>query len=125
MYVIVDPNDNGVTLSRALFNHIKRNAHSDETPKVFVFRISNSYAFAINPPLDNRPTVLADIQYNSKYRCIGFEALCPTVGRILYDYGLPEDAICKLSVTVQQCNNLTYYLIEHPHEKFNRKYSPR
>ncbi|MCM1356438.1 MAG: hypothetical protein NC212_08545 [Staphylococcus sp.] len=114
-YIIADARDNSVTFSRRLYRRICKSAESAQT-KVMTFRIpdTDSYGFAINPALDQE-TQLADIQYNAKYKTIGFEALCPTVNRIFYDYGLP--AYCKacLSVSIRRTpDGSLYYLIEHP-----------
>lgn len=121
-FVIVDPDDNSVTLSRSLFNHIKKLSEEDDLPpKLFVFYIpaTQCYGFTLDPQF-TRPTQLADIQYNSKYKCIGFETLNPTVAKILYDYDVPQyHKPCKLSVTIQM-NHRCYYQIERPHEKFTR-----
>lgn len=102
LYVIADPADNSVTLSRALFEHM--DVMNQEQAKVFMFSVGGGsagtgiiYAFTLNPDIQ-QPTQLCDIQYNSKYRTIGFETLCPTVNRILYDYGLPN---CKTKLTVE------------------------
>ena len=116
-YVIADPADNSVTLSRHLFAHMRKGA-GDNT-SVFVFRIPhlNSFGFMLNPSIDE-PTQLCQIQYNGKYRCIGFETLCPSVGRILYEYGLPALRPVKLSVSIkrtQQCK--IYYQIDVPTSK--------
>lgn len=127
LYVIADPADNSVTLSRALFEHM--DVMNQEQAKVFMFRMSGAsrhcskvYAFTLNPDIE-QPTCLADIQYNSKHRSIGFEALVPTVNRIFYDYGLPYDRPVKLSVepaTVPcgspQGKTFTYYKILRPHD---------
>ena len=115
-YVIADPADNSVTLSKALFLRIRNNAGEGEAARVFVFRITEdgSFGFAVNPKMEH-PTQWCAIQYNGKYRCIGFETLCPSVGRILYDYGLPADTRVKLSVSVQRAAGMTYYRIEKPH----------
>ncbi|MDO4163962.1 MAG: hypothetical protein Q4D56_06200 [Bacteroides sp.] len=124
MYVIADPADNSVTLSRALFRHIRANARKDDAARVFMFRITGekAFGFSVNPQFD-RPTQFCDIQYNDRYRCIGFETLCPSVGTILYEYGLPADTPVKLSATVQKNGNLMYYKIERPHAKHPRKYT--
>lgn len=127
LYVIADPADNSVTLSRALFEHM--DVMNQEQAKVFVFRLfvasrhCRVYAFTLNPDIQH-PTCLADIQYNSKHRSIGFESLCPTVNRIFYDYGLPYDRPVKLSVepaTVPcgspQGKTFTYYKLLRPHDK--------
>ena len=122
-YVIADPADNSVTLSNALFNHIKDNAHEGDEARVFVFKVEHSYGFMTNPGIE-QPTQMCDIQYNGKYRCIGFETLCPSVGQILYDYGLNATQRVKMSVSV--CHTLqgkVYYQFECPNAKYIRKYA--
>lgn len=118
-HVVADPNDNSVTLSRRLFNHIKKHAKDDDVSKVIVFYIPEGkcYGFMLNPPIEQE-TQLCQIQYNSKYKCIGFETLCPSVGLIFYNYGLPSDKSIGLSVTI--CDGVDgkiYYKIERPNEK--------
>lgn len=109
-YVIIDGADNSVTLSEKLYKRIEK-VCTDEA-KVFVFRLSHEpvYAFCVNPILE-QPTQLADIQYNSKYRCIGFESLNPTVNRILYDYSLPAGSRVKLSVEPEKVQDMEIYKI--------------
>ena len=116
MFVIIDGEDNSVTLSEALYKDIEKDV--DNEAKVFVFRIAGTttYGFAINPELD-QPTQLADIQYNAKHRCVGFESLNPTVNKMLYDYGLPAATKAKLSVEKGVAGNVTYYAILPPHER--------
>ncbi|MBR5281316.1 MAG: hypothetical protein IKU22_00880 [Alistipes sp.] len=122
-YVIADPADNSVTLSKALFTHIKNNAREGDEARVFVFRVGDRYGFMANPGIE-QPTQMCDIQYNDKYRCIGFETLCPSVGQILYDYGLNATQRVKMSVSV--CHTLqgkVYYQFECPNAKYIRKYA--
>ena len=130
LYVIADPADNSITLSRALFDHM--DVMNLDVAKVFVFHLCNActenakwsgaiYAFAINPPIE-QPTQLADIQYNAKHHTIGFESLNPSVNRIFYDYGIPADRPFKLSVQPATVNaasaaHLNYYIIMPPHDK--------
>lgn len=97
LYVIADATDNSITFSKALFDLM--DVMKLDVAKVYVFKLCSKpyYAFAINPPIEQE-TQLADIQYNAKHKCIGFESLCPTVNRIFYDYGLPADTKVKLSV---------------------------
>ena len=121
-FVIMDPRDNSVTFSRRLFRHIKRvHGEADIQPKIFVFYTPDTkcYGFAVNMPLD-QPTQLADIQYNSKHKCIGFESLNPTVAKILYDYGVASFMKpCKLTVTTQVTpQGRVYFQIERPHEQY-------
>jgi len=121
LYVIADAADNSVTLSRRLFKHM--GVMKQEVAKVYVFYIpsAGSYGFVLNPSLD-QPTQLCDIQYNSKYHCIGFQTLVPTVNRIFYDYGINHLGRCKLSVKIcQTVDGMTYYQICHNHGKSTRK----
>ena len=120
-FVIMDVGDNSVTFSRRLFRHIKHVCgEADIQPKVFVFYTpaTKCYGFAINVPFD-QPTQLADIQYNSKHKCIGFESLNPTVAKMLYDYGVSRFLKpCKLTVTTQVTpQGRVYFQIERPHEQ--------
>lgn len=123
-FVLLDPRDNSITLSRRLFLHIKDVCGGDNIqPKVFVFYIPSAkrYGFAVNVPFD-RPTQLADIQYNPKHKCIGFESLNPTVAKILYDYGVAAlTKPCKFTVTTRATpQGRVYFQIERPHEKLTR-----
>lgn len=99
LYVIADPADSSITVSRRLFRHM--HLLKLQKAKVFVFRVpgNHTYGFTANPNVGN--TQLCDVQYNTKYRCIGFETLCPTVHRIFFDYHLPHHAPVKLSVRVR------------------------
>ena len=116
-YVIVDPADNSVTLSKHLFAHMRKGA-GDNT-SVFVFRIPhlNSFGFMLNPGIDE-PTQLCQIQYNGKYRCIGFVTLGPAVGHIRCEYGLPALRPVKLSVSIRRTpKGKVYYQIDVPTSK--------
>lgn len=123
-YVIADGNDNSITLSKRLFLHIKGKAKKGDATQVFVFRIAgqDSFGFTVNPNI-GQPTQLCDIQYNDKYKCIGFETLCPSVGRILYEYGLSDNCRVKLSVSIQKTpQGKTYYKFDKPNAKYIRKH---
>lgn len=114
MYVIVDGADNSVTLSKRLTKSMKLMEQTQA--KVFVFRIpeSASYGFMLNPNIEQE-TQISEVQYNDKYKSIGFESLCPTVNRILYDYGLPSIK-CRLSV--KRCKTVAgqvYYKMCKPY----------
>ncbi|MCL1609505.1 hypothetical protein [Marseilla massiliensis] len=120
-YVIADPSDNSVTLSKRLFFHMKKCAESSgvDGASVFVFRIpqGGTFGFMLSPEI-SEPTQLCQIQYNGKYRCIGFETLCPSVGRIFFEYGLPALRPVKLSVSVRQTpQGKTYYQFDLPTHK--------
>lgn len=124
-YVIADPADNSITLSKRLFRHIRDNAKEGDSARVYAFRIANesTFGFMVNPDID-KPTQMCDIQYNGKYKCIGFETLCPSVGRILYEYGLPDNYRVKMSVSVHKTpKGGIYYQLDKPNDKHLRKYS--
>ena len=114
MYVIADGRDNSVTLSKRLFEVMKKDelSRADGDPeaeptdgvKIYVFYIpaDDCYGFTVNPVM-SQETQLCTLQYNEKYKCVGFESLVPTVNRILYDYGLLAFSSFKLSV--ERCIN--------------------
>lgn len=116
-YVIADPADNSVTLSKSLFKRL--NVMKLDAANVFVFFIpeEGSYGFMLNPSQlkDTEAPPLCAIHYNYKYRCVGFETLCPTVNYIFYRYKLGIDKPCKLSV--KECkmkDGTVYYKICRP-----------
>ena len=117
-YVIADPSDNSITLSKALFEHIKDNARETDVANVFMFLVNSTrhYAFMVNPNID-QPTQLCTIQYNDKYHCIGFVTLCPSVGHIFYNYGLPATTRVKLSISIHKTpQGNIYYQLDKPNK---------
>lgn len=112
-YVIADPVDNSITFSKRLYKDLR--VEGLEQAKVMTVKLGKDgdYAFTINPPIEQE-TQLAEIMYNSKHKCVGYECLVPTVNRIFYDYMLPAGQACRLSVTIGRSNNLTYYRIHRP-----------
>lgn len=120
LYIIADQRDSSVTLSRRVCKHM--DVFRLESAKVFVFKIpsSGTYGFTINPDIKQK-TQMADIQYNTKYKAIGFETLTPTVARIFYDYGI-RPARVKLSVRVRHApGGMVYYEIMNPNAESVRK----
>lgn len=116
-YVIADATDNSVTFSRRLFQKLR--IMKMEQAKVYVFwvRAVGCYGFVLNPELDTE-TQLADVMYNHKFKCVGFESLVPTVNRMFYTYGLPADSRCKLTVRrAKTATGMVYYQICRPYEK--------
>lgn len=109
-FVIADPNDTSITLSKYLFEHIRKTAKEGDPARVFVFAIpqDKTYGFMLNPKIEQE-TILCDIQVNDKHKTIGFETLCPTVSQIFYDYGLKHDKAVKLSVSIKTTRLGNYY----------------
>lgn len=121
-YVVADPSDNSITLSKHLFRHIRDNAKDGGDTSVFIFRIpeNGAFGFMCDHGLGDSAQ-LGRIQYNGRYRCIGFETLCPSVGRIFYEYGLPALRPVKLSVSVMRTGQgKIYYQIDIPNTKHSR-----
>ena len=73
----MDPRDNSVTFSPALFEHL---GGFDSCHKVYAFKIGNEndFGFTLNPEFDEK-TQIADVQVNTKTKEVGFECLCPSV----------------------------------------------
>lgn len=87
--------------------------------KVFAFEVKDkgkmsTFGFCLNPEL-GQETQLADIMYNDKYKCVGFECLSPTVNRIFYAYDIRKyESPCKLTVRQRRANELVFYEICPP-----------
>ncbi len=123
MYVIADATDNSITFSKRLFKDL--DVMNLKAARVYTFFIpdTNCYGFMLNPEFEQE-TQLADIQYNSKKRCVGYECLVPTVNRIFFDYGLPANTRCKLSIKVcKTIDGKKYYQICRSYGDHTRKYS--
>ena len=124
-YVVADPADNSVTLSKRLFRHITMQAEREGVAdaSVFVFRVKNGKEFGFMAGHGVEESAgLCRIQYNGKYKCVGFQTLCPSVGRIFFDYGLPALKPARLSVSVKKTGTgKTFYLIDIPSKKLVRK----
>ncbi len=119
--VLLDGRDNSITFSHSLYKEIeKRHIRKGETHTI-VFNLpkANNYAFAIDPlELKGVNTQMSEIQYNPLYKSVGFESLCPTVNKILFDYGLPYDKPVKLKVFSHTLlNGMVYYEICRPVKK--------
>jgi hypothetical protein len=116
-YVIVDGTDNSVTFSDELYKHIDKLIVDSDYVMAFYVPRTKRYAFTINPPgLKPEDTALSQVQLNTKYCCVGFEMLVPSVNRLCYDYGIASDRKVKLSVELR-CNihsGLVYYEIQRP-----------
>lgn len=102
MVVTLDPSDDSVTLSKALLVFIR--PYILERAEALIVKTEKyGYVIAVNPALDvdNIPS----IQYNSKYDCTGFHTPCPTVGSLLYEWGLSHDEVVRISVKAHRTKN--------------------
>ena len=119
-YVIADPADNSITFSRGLYKRLR--ILETGKGKVMVFRLKDDgrYCFTLDIPEEAKDTQLAEVMYNSRYRCVGFESLVPTVNRIFYDYSLPAGAQCKLTTQEVVTDTMKYHIICPPYGKHPR-----
>ena len=119
-YVIADPADNSITFSRGLYKRLR--ILETGRGKVMVFRLKDDgrYCFTLDIPEEAKDTQLAEVMYNSRYRCVGFESLVPTVNRIFYDYSLPAGAQCKLTTQEVVTDTMKYHIICPPYGKHPR-----
>ena len=119
-YVIADPADKSITFSRCLYKRLR--ILETGKGKVMVFRLKDDgrYCFTLDIPEEAKDTQLAEVMYNSRYRCVGFESLVPTVNRIFYDYSLPAGAQCKLTTQEVVTDTMKYHIICPPYGKHPR-----
>lgn len=97
LFVILDGRDNSVTFSRGLWRRIR--PHLSDRADILGYKAGDVYGFALNPTLDKeRDNAIAQVQYNAKHRCIGYESLVPTLARIFTDYGIPIGCRVRLHV---------------------------
>lgn len=122
-YVTLDMRDSSVTFGKALYKALEpeimisanlepKENEIDTRGKVMVFYEPESecYGFVVAPEL-TQATQLADIQFSTKYKSVGFESLVPTVARMLHDYGIKSEKT-KLKVSKQSAPGMTWWRIE-------------
>ena len=114
MFVVAEATDNSITFSSALCRDVMK--HNPSKAKVFTFTFKENgipyYAFTIDPDIKEE-TQFSEIQYNSKYRCVGYECLIPSVTRIFNEYGI-NDNKKKLVVTSRYVCKMKIYIIRRP-----------
>jgi len=109
-WVLADGRDNSVTFSRGLLRELRRQAGMNEGARVMVFRVGDEYGIVLNPDVPEGSAV-HDIQYNSKYKCVGFACEVPSVARILYDYGLPSGVQCRIGIAIKRIGDHRVYVM--------------
>lgn len=109
LYVELDASDNSVTLSPSLAKEVMKKIETEN--KIHMFKVGNEFAFSVNHPgLMEEDTPFAPLQKNFQHNCIGFNACCPSVNRIVYDYNLPDMA--KVKIKRVKSGNETIYLLK-------------
>lgn len=122
-YVTLDMRDSSVTFGKALYKVLEpeimisanlepKENEIDTRGKVMVFYEPESecYGFVVSPNI-KQATQLADVQFNTKHKSVGFESLVPTVARMLHDYGIKGEK-AKLKVSKQSAPGMVWWKIE-------------
>lgn len=111
--VLIDGNDNSVSLSKGMVKAV--GIYDKDIEGALIVRLCDTGEYAIifkikDDPLYSDIPRVSNIQYNCKYKSIGFESLTPMVTRILNDYGLP--ILSKQSFSVKHIKNkIDYWVI--------------
>lgn len=108
--VLIDGNDNSVSMSKGLIKAAGIFDKDIEGALIVRLVSTGEYAIVFKQNGDERIPMANAIQYNSKYKSIGFESLTPTVNRILNDYNLPLMSRQTLWVK-RKTTNINYWLI--------------
>ena len=108
--VLIDGSDNSVSMSKGLIKAAGIFDKDIEGALIVRLVSTGEYAIVFKQNGDERIPMANVIQYNSKYKSIGFESLTPTVNRILNDYNLP--LMSKQTLWVKRkTTNINYWLI--------------
>lgn len=117
-FVVLDGRANSVTLSKGIYDHIMQKERTDNS--IFVFRLSDrgSYGFCMREDweeLRKANTAFAQLQFNQKYKKVGFRSDCPSITAILDEYDLPLDRMVRLTcIPRKSAKGEPYYEIMRP-----------
>ena len=117
-FVVLDGRANSVTLSKGIYDHIMQKERTDNS--IFVFRLSDrgTYGFCMREDLEElrkANTAFAQLQFNQKYKKVGFRSEYPSITAILDDYDLPLDRMVRLTcIPRKSTKGEPYYEIRRP-----------
>ena len=117
-FVILDGRANSVTLSKGVYRRIMQKERTDNS--VFVFRLSDrsTYGFCMREDweeLRKANTAFAQLQFNQKYKKVGFRSEYPSITAILDDYNLPLNRMVRLTCIPRKSQKgESYYEIMRP-----------
>ena len=117
-FVVLDGRANSVTLSKCIYDHIMQKERTDNS--IFVFRLSDlgTYGFCMREDweeLRKANTAFAQLQFNQKYKKVGFRSDLPSVTAILDEYNLPIDRMVRLTcIPRKSAKGEPYYEIIRP-----------
>lgn len=111
--VLIDGSDNSVSMSKGMIKAV--GIYDKDIEGALIVKTSTEqYAIVFKEkgsPNHSELSNVANIQYNTKYKSIGFETLTPMANRILNDYGLPLMSKQKLSVKMRKSHFIEYWEI--------------
>lgn len=117
-FVVLDGRANSVTLSKCIYDHIMQKERTDNS--IFVFRLSDrgTYGFCMREDweeLRKANTAFAQLQFNQKYKKVGFRSDLPSITAILDEYNLPLDRMVRLTcIPRKSAKGEPYYEIMRP-----------
>lgn len=117
-FVILDGRANSVTLSKDIYDHIIKKERTEYS--IFVFRLSDrgTYGFCMCEDwedLRKANTAFAQLQFNQKYKKVGFRSDYPSITAILDEYNLPLNRMVRLTCIPRKSQKgEPYYEIMRP-----------
>ena len=117
-FVVLDGRANSVTLSKCIYDHIMQKERTDNS--IFVFRLSDrgTYGFCMREDweeLRKANTAFAQLQFNQKYKKVGFRSDLPSITAILDEYNLPLNRMVRLTcIPRKSAKGEPYYEIMRP-----------
>ena len=117
-FVVLDGRANSVTLSKGIYDHIMQKERTDNS--IFVFRLSDrgTYGFCMREDLEElrkANTAFAQLQFNQKYKKVGFRSEYPSITAILDDYDRHLDRMVRLTcIPRKSTKGEPYYEIMRP-----------
>ena len=117
-FVVLDGRANSVTLSKCIYDHIMQKERTDNS--IFVFRLSDrcTYGFCMREDweeLRKANTAFTQLQFNQKYKKVGFRSDLPSITAILDEYNLPLNRMVRLAcIPRKSAKGEPYYEIMLP-----------
>lgn len=124
-FVVLDGRANSVTLSKGIYDHIIKKERTDHS--IFVFRLSDrgTYGFCMREDWEylrkaKANTAFTQLQYNQKYKKVGFRSDYPSITAILNEYNLPLNRMVRLTCIPRKSQNgEPYYEIMRPNSNLS------
>lgn len=117
-FVVLDGRANSVTLSKGIYDHIMQKERVDNSIFVFMLSDRGTYGFCMREDweeLRKANTAFAQLQFNQKYKKVGFRSEFPSITAILDEYDLPIDRMVRLTcIPRKSAKGEPYYEIMRP-----------